>query len=59
MKRLAVALVVLSFVACKKPEDAQTPAADTTMAAPAAAAPADSGMMADTAKMMDDSSKAM
>lgn len=51
MKRLALALAVISIVACKKGEQAQ-PAADTTAAAPAAPAPADTmKTMGDTAKM--------
>ena len=50
MKRLALALAVVSIVACKKGEEAQ-PAADTTAAAPAAPAPAaDTMKMADTTK---------
>jgi hypothetical protein len=53
MKRLALAVAVVALVACKRGEEAQ-PAADTTSAAPAAPAPADTGMMADTMKMMGD-----
>jgi hypothetical protein len=57
MKRLALALAVISIVACKKGEEAQ-PAADTTAAAPAAPAPADTmTMMGDTAKMGGETKK--
>jgi hypothetical protein len=56
MKRLALALSVVALVACKKAEEA-APAADTTAAPAAAPAPADSGMMADSAKMMADTAK--
>ena len=57
MKRLVLAVAVLSLVACKKAEQANPPA-DTTMAPAAAPAPADtSKAMRDTSKMMADTSK--
>ena len=66
MKRLALALSLVAFVACKKAEQTP-PAADTTAAPAAAPAPAmdsskraDSIRMADSMKMMrNDTTKAM
>ena len=56
MKRLVLAVAVLSLAACKKAENA-TPAADTTTAPAAAPMPADT-MKHDTSKAMMDTSKA-
>jgi hypothetical protein len=57
MKRLALVLSVVAFVACKKAEQ-NPPAADTTAAPAAAPAPAmDSTKMMDSTKKMMDSTK--
>lgn len=57
MKRLALAVSLMAFVACKKAEQTP-PAADTTAAPAAAPAPAmDSSKMMDSTKKMMDTTK--
>jgi len=60
MKRLALALSLVAFVACKKAEQAP-PAADTTAAPAAAPTPAmdSASKMMDSSKKMIDTAKAM
>jgi hypothetical protein len=59
MKRLAFVAAVLAFTACSKSENAATDTSKPAMAAPPAAAPADTGMKmgADTSKKMDTTKK--
>ena len=58
MKRLAFVAAVLAITACSKSENAATDTSKPAMAAPPAAAPADTGMKMDTSKkMMMDTTK--